>query len=180
MCDLYWMEKPFHSLKTMEGTRGGERLNSENKKCFWAQKIENKKWKAKLGSIFATNIFTHTSLKSSRILGFLETGKAQDRSFNPKEKWLINIFKKSNLTKIHILLLRKDLVTPFLIYRAQSLYHLSLKPIYPDIHLSLTSNLQWLCACQRRKWGFSPWVGQIPWRRQWQHTPVFLPGKFHE
>ena len=25
--------------------------------------------------------------------------------------------------------------------------------------------------------GFSPWVGKIPWRRTWQPTPVFLPGK---
>ena len=24
-----------------------------------------------------------------------------------------------------------------------------------------------------------PWVGKIPWRRKWQPTPVFLPGKFH-
>ena len=24
-----------------------------------------------------------------------------------------------------------------------------------------------------------PWVGKIPWRRKWQLTPVFLPGKFH-
>ena len=24
-----------------------------------------------------------------------------------------------------------------------------------------------------------PWVGKIPWRRKWQHTPVFLPGKSH-
>ena len=24
-----------------------------------------------------------------------------------------------------------------------------------------------------------PWVGTIPWRREWQPTPVFLPGKFH-
>ena len=24
-----------------------------------------------------------------------------------------------------------------------------------------------------------PWVGKIPWRREWQPTPVFLPGKFH-
>ena len=27
--------------------------------------------------------------------------------------------------------------------------------------------------------GFNPWVGKIPWRRKWQPTPVFLPGKFH-
>ena len=24
-----------------------------------------------------------------------------------------------------------------------------------------------------------PWVGKILWRRTWQSTPVFLPGKFH-
>ena len=23
------------------------------------------------------------------------------------------------------------------------------------------------------------WVRNIPWRRKWQTTPVFLPGKFH-
>ena len=28
--------------------------------------------------------------------------------------------------------------------------------------------------------GFYPWVGNIPWRRTWQPTPVFLPGEFHE
>ena len=26
---------------------------------------------------------------------------------------------------------------------------------------------------------FDPWVGKIPWRREWQPTPVFLPGEFH-
>jgi len=26
---------------------------------------------------------------------------------------------------------------------------------------------------------FYPWVGKIPWRRKWQTTPVFLPGKSH-
>ena len=25
--------------------------------------------------------------------------------------------------------------------------------------------------------GFEPWVRKIPWRRTWQPTPVFLPGK---
>ena len=32
-------------------------------------------------------------------------------------------------------------------------------------------------ACQCRRHGFDPWVGKIPWRRKWQPTPVFLPGK---
>ena len=27
--------------------------------------------------------------------------------------------------------------------------------------------------------GFNPWVGKIPWRREWQPTPAFLPGKSH-
>ena len=26
---------------------------------------------------------------------------------------------------------------------------------------------------------FDPWVRKKPWRRAWQPTPVFLPGKFH-
>ena len=26
---------------------------------------------------------------------------------------------------------------------------------------------------------FNPWVRRIPWRRIWQSTPVFLPGKSH-
>ena len=26
---------------------------------------------------------------------------------------------------------------------------------------------------------FDPWEGKIPWKRKWQPTPVFLPGKFH-
>ena len=25
---------------------------------------------------------------------------------------------------------------------------------------------------------FDPWVRKIPWRRNWQPTPVFLPGEF--
>ena len=27
--------------------------------------------------------------------------------------------------------------------------------------------------------GFDPWVGKIAWRREWQPSPVFLPGNFH-
>ena len=33
---------------------------------------------------------------------------------------------------------------------------------------------------RRRRCGFDPWVGKIPWRRKWQPIPVFLPGKSHE
>ena len=34
-------------------------------------------------------------------------------------------------------------------------------------------------TCQCRRCGFNPWVGKILWRRKWQPTPVFLPGKSH-
>ena len=34
------------------------------------------------------------------------------------------------------------------------------------------------CQCSRlRRCGFNPWVGKILWRREWQPTPVFLPGE---
>ena len=26
---------------------------------------------------------------------------------------------------------------------------------------------------------FDPWVRKIPWRREWQPTPVLLPGQSH-
>ena len=32
---------------------------------------------------------------------------------------------------------------------------------------------------QCRRPGFNPWVRKIPWRREWQTTPVFLPGEAH-
>ena len=32
-------------------------------------------------------------------------------------------------------------------------------------------------ACQCRRHGFHPWVGKIPWRREWLPTLVFLPGE---
>ena len=30
-----------------------------------------------------------------------------------------------------------------------------------------------------RRCGFSPWVGEIPWRKEWLPTPGFLPGESH-
>ena len=31
-------------------------------------------------------------------------------------------------------------------------------------------------ACQCRRHRFGPWLGKMPWRREWEPTPVFLPG----
>ena len=40
--------------------------------------------------------------------------------------------------------------------------------------------LRWwrICLQCRRPW-FSPWVGEIAWKRKWQLTPVFVLGEFH-
>ena len=37
------------------------------------------------------------------------------------------------------------------------------------------SNVKNLPAMQTP--AFNPWVGKIPWKREWQSIPVFLPGK---
>ena len=48
-------------------------------------------------------------------------------------------------------------------------------------HDWITEQNWWLggkvSTCQCRRHGCSPWVGKIPWRRKWQFTLVFLPGK---
>ena len=36
------------------------------------------------------------------------------------------------------------------------------------------------CQCKRHKrCEFDPWVWKIPWRREWQPAPIFLPGESH-
>ena len=36
------------------------------------------------------------------------------------------------------------------------------------------------CQCRKlRRHGFDPWIGKIPWKRKWQPTPAFFPGKSH-
>ena len=46
-----------------------------------------------------------------------------------------------------------------------------------------TGSLRWFSGkestCQCRRCRFHPWVRKIPWRKKWQPTPGFLPGKSH-
>ena len=41
--------------------------------------------------------------------------------------------------------------------------------------------LSWWLSGKEFAWRcrYDLWVRKIPWRRKWQPTPVFLPGKFH-
>ena len=34
-------------------------------------------------------------------------------------------------------------------------------------------------ARRHRICGFHPWIGKIPWRREWLPMSVFFPGEFH-
>ena len=49
-----------------------------------------------------------------------------------------------------------------------------------SIPLELCWWLRWYRTCLPcRRPRFNPWVGKIPWRSEWQPTPVFLPGESH-
>ena len=50
----------------------------------------------------------------------------------------------------------------------------TLPVIYPN---DFPGGLSVCLQCGRP--GFNPWVGKISWRRKWQPTSVFLPGKSH-
>ena len=47
-----------------------------------------------------------------------------------------------------------------------------------DSPLGLPLRQQRICL-QCGRLGFDPWVGKIPWRREWQLAPVFFPGESH-
>ena len=58
-----------------------------------------------------------------------------------------------------------------------------LQKAYNILSLKHKLGFPWLSskesACQCRRHSFNPWVEKIPWRRDWQPTPVFSLGKFH-
>ena len=58
-------------------------------------------------------------------------------------------------------------------------WFLTFRYLHPSL-LGDASGGEAACWCRRQKrCRFNPWVRKIPWRRAWQPTPVFLPGKPH-
>ena len=49
-----------------------------------------------------------------------------------------------------------------------------------EIRLFPNSSVVKVSTSQCRRCRFDPWLGKIPWRWEWQPTPVFLPGESHE
>ena len=47
-----------------------------------------------------------------------------------------------------------------------------------DLGASLVAQMVKNLQCRRPR--FIPWGGEIPWRRKWQATPVFLTGESHQ
>ena len=54
--------------------------------------------------------------------------------------------------------------------------HINLSKDFPGCSVGKEPTCQ--CSWCRRL-GFNSWFRKIPWRRAWQPTPVFLPGKSH-
>ena len=52
-----------------------------------------------------------------------------------------------------------------------------------SIHGNNSMETDWSICLPLQEMGFKrdgcSWIGKIPWRRKWQPTPVFLPGKSH-
>ena len=61
-----------------------------------------------------------------------------------------------------------------LLFQKRDLFAIYQRPLWGSLVA------QWLkkkSAFQCKRCEFDPWVGKIPWRRKWQPSPVFLPGK---
>ena len=60
-------------------------------------------------------------------------------------------------------------------------FNLFIFKVIIDMHVSisifLAQMVKNLLAMQESK--FSPWLEKMAWRREWQHIPLFLPGKSH-
>ena len=86
-----------------------------------------------------------------------------------------------------------DTVAHFQFWTLQKLKALSLRVYYLVQTIGISNALLRLLgipggasskepACQYRRHkrhGFNPWVGKIPWRKEWQSTLVLLPGESH-
>ena len=51
--------------------------------------------------------------------------------------------------------------------------------VYGNTGASLVAQALKNCSCNAGDPGLIPGLGRFPWRREWQLTPIFLPGEFH-
>ena len=72
------------------------------------------------------------------------------------------------------------LLNPWDFQELQSAFQRTFALFFPGGSVSKESTSNAGDHLQCRRPGFDPWLRKIPWRRKWQPTPVFLPGKSHE
>ena len=70
------------------------------------------------------------------------------------------------MTNLDSILKSRDIILPTKVHIVKAI-------IFPVVAQTVSVHLQ----CWRT--GFDPWVWKIPWRKKWQPTPAFLPGKSH-
>ena len=131
------------------------------------------------------------------IVSVLEAGSQRSRCWQggfPVRPWLTFPLSSHHLSSVSLCPNFLFIRTPRLLIRACSndLIHnliTSAKTLSPSVcefgegeGLGLQRGLPWwlsgresTCQCRRRR--FDPRVRKIPWRRKWQPTPVFLPGR---
>ena len=95
--------------------------------------------------------------------------------FNMLSRLVISFFPRSKHLLISLLQSSSAVILePRKIYTTTKMYILNM---YTLMDLPGGSVVKNYLQCERS--GFDPWVRKIPWRRKWQPTPVFLPGKSH-
>ena len=72
---------------------------------------------------------------------------------------------------------RKELDTTEQLSHSLSCFTWGFTENYSPGRASLVVHIVVCLQCGRPR--FNPWVGKIPWKRKWQPTSVFLPGKSH-
>ena len=84
------------------------------------------------------------------------------------DRWMSVLFMQSTRKPVRLAQARAEFSRRILGYVMVS------KPTFPSLVAQSVKNLP---AIQETS--FPPRVGKIPWRRKWQPTQVFLPGKSH-
>ena len=95
-----------------------------------------------------------------------------------KAVWHINIFDKSGPGAF--LQIRTTAAKWKLLLISNILFHCINTPSKDILSFDFSGGSDGkrnLLQCRRPR--FDPWVGKIPWRREWQPTPVFLPEESH-
>ena len=121
-------------------------------------------------------------MMNSLMVNILKCAFIWHNRFQIAFKYMILIYFQSNKPEG-----RRDMVTEslssFLRYHGQWVAKSKPTPsfVWPPPPKEVFGFPRWLSCkeftCQHWRHGFNPWARKIPWRREWQPTPVFLPGK---